>query len=70
MPRPRYAAVAQASTAGILFPACLVAGYFLGKWVGRALGWGDTLAIIGAALGVVAGFVNLFRMLRRMERNE
>jgi predicted MFS family arabinose efflux permease len=68
--RPRYAAVAEASTAGILFPAGLVAGYLLGKWVGNALGWGAAPAFVGAALGVAAGFWNLYRILRRAERND
>lgn len=68
--RPRYAVVAEASSAGILFPACLVAGYFLGKWIGKGLGWGIAPAFVGAALGVAAGFWNLYRILRRAERSE
>jgi predicted MFS family arabinose efflux permease len=68
--RPRYAVVAEASAAGILFPASLVAGYLLGRWVGRALGWGDLPAFIGAGLGALAGFWNLYRLLRRFEQDE
>jgi hypothetical protein len=65
--QPRYAIVAQASAAGILFPLSIVAGYLLGKWIGSALGLGLTPAFIGAALGVVAGFWNLYRLLRLLE---
>jgi hypothetical protein len=56
--------VARASAAGILFPLSIVAGYLLGKWVGGAIGLGDWPAYAGAALGVAAGFWNLFRLLR------
>jgi putative F0F1-ATPase subunit (Ca2+/Mg2+ transporter) len=68
--RPRYAVIAEASAAGILFPASLVAGYLLGHWIGRALGWGEVLAYVGAGLGVLAAFFNLYRILRRMDRGE
>jgi hypothetical protein len=44
-----------------------VVGYFLGKWGGRALGLGEWTAFAGAALGVAAGFWNLYRLLRGLE---
>jgi hypothetical protein len=64
---PRYAVVARASAAGILFPTCIVAGYLLGKWLGGALGLATWPAFAGAALGAVAGFWNLYRILRGLE---
>ena len=64
---PRYAAVARASAAGIVFPLSIVVGYFLGKWIGQALGVGEWPAFVGAALGVAAGFWNLYRLLRGLE---
>ena len=64
---PRYAVVARASAAGILFPLSIVAGYLLGKWIGRALGLASWPAFLGAALGVAAGFWNLYRLLRGLE---
>ena len=66
----RLAIVARASAAGILFPLSLVAGWFLGKWVGSALGLGLAPAYVGAVLGVAAGFWNLYRILRGMESGE
>ena len=66
----RLAIVARASAAGILFPLSLVAGWFLGKWVGSALGLGVAPAYVGAVLGVGAGFWNLFRILRGMESGD
>lgn len=59
--------VARASAAGILFPLSLVAGWFLGRWLGGALGWGIAPAYVGAVLGVAAGFWNLYRILRGLE---
>lgn len=67
---PRYRIVARASAAGILFPLSIVAGYLLGRWIGRALGAGEWPAFLGAALGVAAGFWNLYRLLRGLEEPE
>ncbi len=53
---------------GIFFPVAIVAGYLVGKWVGRAFGLGEGAALPGAALGVAAAFLNLWRFLRRLER--
>ena len=62
--------VARASAAGVIFPLSIVAGYLLGKWFGRALGIGTWPAFAGAALGVVAGFWNLYLILRGLEGGE
>ena len=67
---PRYAVVAKASAAGILFPLSIVVGYFLGKWIGGALGLRAWTAFLGAALGVAAGFWNLYRLLRDLEERD
>jgi len=64
---PRYAIVAKASAAGILFPLSIVAGYLLGKWLGGALRIGTWPAFVGGTLGAVAGFWNLYRLLRGLE---
>lgn len=66
----RYAIVARASAAGILFPLSIVAGYLLGKWLGGALSLGTWPAFVAAALGAVAGFWNLYRLLRGLEDGE
>jgi positive regulator of sigma E activity len=67
-PPRRYALAAEGSAVGIFFPVAIVAGYLLGKWVGRALGAGEAVALIGAGLGVAAAFLNLWRFLRRLEQ--
>ncbi|MEX0880730.1 MAG: hypothetical protein WEB59_10125 [Thermoanaerobaculia bacterium] len=66
MPAPpgpsRYALIAEATTAGLLFLVGPGAGYLLGKWAGGALELGAVPAWIGAALGLVSAFINLVRL--------
>jgi hypothetical protein len=64
----RYALVAEATTAGLLFLLVPGAGYLLGKWLGGALGLGRVPAWIGAALGLVAAFLHLLRLTGRASR--
>jgi hypothetical protein len=45
-----------------------VAGYFLGKWIGGLLGWGQIPAYAGAVLGLVSAFAHLFRLVSRIWR--
>ncbi len=66
-PSGRYALLAEASAVGFLFPLSIVAGYWIGKWVGSVLGLGRALPFVGAALGAGAAFWNLYRLLRRFE---
>jgi hypothetical protein len=42
----------------------------MGKWIGRAFGVGAWPAFLGAALGVAAGFWNLYRLLSGLEERE
>ena len=71
MPAPqhsRYALVAEATSAGLLFLLGPAAGYFGGKWIGSALGLGLVPAYVGAALGLVGAFVHLVRLTSRASR--
>jgi ATP synthase protein I len=43
----------------------LAGGYFLDRWLGTS----PWLILIGLGLGIAAGFVNLFRSVKRAERN-
>jgi len=58
---------AQAVYLGVMFPALVVGGYWLGRVVGRALGWGETTAIGGAVLGAAGAFLELFRWAARKD---
>lgn len=49
---------------GLAFPASTVAGYLLGMLCDRWLGTAPALSYAGALLGVIAAFVNLFRLAR------
>jgi hypothetical protein len=64
----RYALVAEATSAGLLFLLGPAAGYFLGKWIGSALGVGRIPAYVGAALGLLAAFLHLIRLTSRASR--
>lgn len=64
----RYALVAEATTAGLLFLLGPAAGWFLGKWIGGALGVGPAPGYVGAALGLVGAFVHLIRLTARTSR--
>lgn len=66
--KPGYVLAAEGSAVGIFFPVAIVAGYFVGKWIGRAVGLGEAAALAGAGLGVVVAFLNLWRFLRRLEQ--
>jgi len=68
-PRPsRYALVAEATSAGLLFLLGPAVGYFSGRWMGRVLHLGAVPAWVGAALGLVAAFVHLVRLTARASR--
>jgi F0F1-type ATP synthase assembly protein I len=59
---PRLRTAADAATLGLTLPACIVAGYFLGKWGDHLFGTSPVLADIGGLLGIVAAFVALYRV--------
>jgi len=64
----RYEIVAAGTSAGLLFLAGPLAGYFLGKGIGSWLGLGMIPAYLGAVLGLVAAFVNLLRLIARVSK--
>ena len=63
---PRYQLIAEGSAAGLLFLLSPLSGYELGKWLGQLLGWGSVLGYAGAVLGLVAAFLNLFKLVARV----
>lgn len=58
------------SIVGIQFPVAIGLGYLWGRWMDRHLGTTPWLTIIFALFGIVAGFVNLFRITAAAERAE
>lgn len=58
------------SIVGIQFPVAIGLGYLWGRWMDRHLGTTPWLTIVFAVFGIVAGFVNLFRITAAAERAE
>ncbi len=52
-------------TVGIVLVACIVLGYFLGRYLDGKLGTEPWLAAAGFILGTAAGFLELFRTVSR-----
>lgn len=52
----------NASIVGIQFPVAMAIGYFWGKWMDGVFGTEPWLTIVFSIFGVIAGFVNLFRI--------
>jgi len=52
-------------TVGIVLVACIVLGYFLGRYLDGKLGTEPWLAAGGFILGTAAGFLELFRTVSR-----
>ena len=55
----------QLSTLGIAMVAAVAIGLAIGYWLDRWFGTSPWLTMIFALLGIVAGFVNLFRDLKK-----
>jgi F0F1-type ATP synthase assembly protein I len=52
------------------FPASIVVGYLLGRWLGQKLGIEPWLSATGLLLGAAAGFYEAFRIVGLVERME
>jgi len=58
------------SIVGIQFPVAIVLGFFFGRWLDRQFNTHPWLTMIFALFGIVAGFVNLFRITAQASRAE
>lgn len=58
------------SIVGLQFPIAIVIGYLWGRWLDRHLGTWPWLTLLFSLFGVAAGFLNLFRIAARAEREE
>ncbi len=50
------------SVIGIQFPVAIALGFFFGRWLDRQFGTDPWLMAVFSLFGIVAGFVNLFRI--------
>ena len=66
----RYKQYGDLLTLGIMFPVCIAIGYGLGYlldvWTGRQ----SLFSFIGILFGIAAAFVNLFRVVRKLDGNQ
>ena len=58
------------SIVGIQFPVAIAIGYFFGRWLDGLFGTGPWLAIVFVIFGIIAGFVNLFRITAQASGSE
>lgn len=58
----RHRQLVEVSSLGLMFPLCIGAGYLVGRWLDRGFGTAPWLTIVFSCLGVIAAFVNLFRV--------
>ena len=54
-------ALYELATLGFVFPIATALGFFLGRWLDGMFHTKPWLTIICSAIGIAAGFVNLFR---------
>ena len=59
-----------ASTIGILLVVSTVIGYAFGNWLDKKLGTAPWLMLAFTILGIIAGFIEMFRIVNRMADDE
>jgi F0F1-type ATP synthase assembly protein I len=62
--------IADASSLGLAFPIAIAIGYFFGRWLDGVFGTSPWLTILFSLFGIVAGFVNAFRVALRIGAEE
>lgn len=65
--RQIYRLAADLLNVGLVFPAAIAVGYGLGYFLDRWLGTGPWLVVMFSLAGAVAAFINLFRVVSRIE---
>jgi ATP synthase protein I len=64
-----WKALGELSTIGLALVIATVLGLAGGYYLDRWLGTSPWLTLIGLVFGIAAGFVNLFRSVKRAEKN-
>lgn len=62
--------LAAYSTLGIMFPASIAIGLFMGVILDDLLGTDPVLTIIFTLYGLAAGFYNFFRVINKYEKRK
>lgn len=58
------------SVVGIQFPVAIVLGFFFGKWLDQQLNTWPYMTGLFCLFGIIAGFINLFRITAAAARAE
>ncbi len=58
------------SSVGLMFPASIIVGFFIGHFLDKWLKTGPWLTLVFILYGIAAGFSNLFSQARRREPKE
>jgi ATP synthase protein I len=61
---------AEYSAVGLMFPASIVVGFFIGHFLDKWLKTAPWLTFVFIIYGILAGFHNLFSQARRDEREK
>ena len=54
------------SSLGFILPTSVLAGYFIGWWLDKKFGT-NYLYLVFLILGIIAGFIQIFRFLKKHE---
>lgn len=65
--RKKYKDFFLLSSAGIMFPLSITAGYYIGKWLDLKFSTKPLFLIIFLLFGIAAGFINFFKVLKQIE---
>ncbi len=68
--RGAYSTLAEASALGFMFPIALGLGFLWGRWMDGLFGTAPWLTWIFTGFGLIAAFVNLFRLAARADAEE
>lgn len=62
--------MAMASQIGIFLALSVAIGWFVGQWLDGWLGTAPWLMILFTLFGIAAGFLEMFRVVMRLSRDE
>lgn len=65
--RSNFQKVAALSSLGLLLPSSIIVGLFMGYWLDKLLGTRPWLTLTFLILGIVSGFLSLFRGLKKLK---
>jgi ATP synthase protein I len=70
MANTKYKNLGDLLSIGVMFPACIGIGYGIGYFLDQWVGTRSTFKTVFLLFGIAAGFVNLFKVVRRLDRED